>query len=66
MGFSLLGLVGLFILTIAAAMAGIPIADLDEQVVEWSAAAVALLWSVLFFWRLAHHLRAVGVGMTDA
>ena len=66
MVFAAIGVVGLMIVMVAAAMAGVPTADLDEQVVEWSAGAIALLWSILFFWRLGHHLRALRASTTDA
>ena len=41
-------------------------AELSGPLIEWVASATMLLTSVLFFWRLAHHLKDVRVRTTDA
>jgi hypothetical protein len=41
-------------------------AEVSGPLMEWVASGTALLASVLFFWRLAHHLKALRIGSMDA
>jgi hypothetical protein len=41
-------------------------ADVSGPLIEWVASGTMLLASVLFFWRLAHHLKALRIGSMDA